>query len=47
MVSFIINITMEINFSSKVTPKVYSKDHLCCVPHLRKLYLLRSMDTDT
>ena len=33
---------LKINFWSKV----YSKGHLCCVPHLRKSYLLHSMDTD-
>ena len=38
---YIINITIEINFSSKVYSKNLLKGHLCCVPHLSKSYLVQ------
>ena len=41
VVPFIINITMEINFSSKVYSKSLLKGSICHVPHLRKSYLVQ------
>ena len=38
---FIINITMEIYFSSKVYSKSLLKGSLCRVPHFRKSYLVQ------
>ena len=32
--------SVVINFSSKVYSKSLLKDHLCCVPHLSKSYLV-------
>ena len=41
VLEYIINITMEINFSSKVYSKSLLKGHLCRVPHLSKSYLVQ------
>ena len=41
VLEYIINITMEINFSSKVYSKSLLKSHPCRVPHLSKSYLLQ------